>query len=254
MLDGLLDVLFPPRCAGCGRGRWPFCPACWSRIALLDPPGCLRCGRPLDVVVPWCVDCPPSTVSWSRAAFLYEGPVRRALMGLKFGGLRSRAQAFGPWMARTLVRSPPEGLRESELVVLTWVPLGKRRRRSRGYDQAFALAREVAGLTGWPLQRLLARGAETGPQARRSGRQRRLAMRGAFHPVGHPTSSVILIDDVLTSGATAAECARVLRRAGALEVGLLCAARSLGGRVPARCYNSAMSRPGSVVARERSFR
>jgi len=221
---------------------------------VLDPPGCLRCGRPLEVMVLRCVDCPPSAVSWSRAAFLYDGPVRRALMGLKFGGLRSRAQAFGPWMARTLVRSPPAGLRESEPVVLTWVPLARRRRRSRGYDQALALAREVARLTGWPLQRLLARGAETAPQARRSGRQRRLAMRGAFQPVGRPASRVILIDDVLTSGATAAECARVLRQAGAREVGLLCAARSLGGAVPARCYNPAMSRPGSVVARERSFR
>jgi competence protein ComFC len=221
---------------------------------VLDPPGCLRCGRPLDVVLSRCVDCPPPVVSWSRAAFLYDGPVRRALMGLKFGGLRSRAQAFAPWMARTLVRSPPAGLHESEAVVLTWVPLGRRRRRSRGYDQAFALAREVAVLTGWPLRRLLARSAETAPQARRSGRQRRLAMRGAFDPVGQPDSKVILIDDVLTSGATAAECARVLLQAGAREVGLLCAARSLGGAVPARCYNPTMSRPGSVVARERSFR
>jgi predicted amidophosphoribosyltransferase len=254
MIGGVLDVLFPPRCAGCGGGRWPFCPACWSVIALLDPPGCLRCGRPLDVVVPRCADCPPSAVSWSRAPFLYDGPVRRALMALKFGGLQSRAEALGPWMARSLARSPPANLSESEPVVLTWVPLGRRRQRSRGYDQALALAGEVARLTGWPLQRLLARVAETAPQARRSGPQRRLAMGGAFHPVGHPPGRVILIDDVLTSGATAAECARVLRQAGAGEVGLLCAARSLGGAVPARCYNPAMSRPGSVVARERSFR
>src|SRR5439155_4846128 len=148
MLEGLIDVLFPPRCVGCGKGNWPFCQACCLGIAVLDPPGCLRCGRPLDVVVPRCADCPPSAVSWSRAAFLYDGPVRRALMGLKFGGLRSRAEALGPWMARTLVRSPPACLGESEPVILTWVPLGRRRRRSRGYDQALALAREVARLTG----------------------------------------------------------------------------------------------------------
>jgi ComF family protein len=254
MLGGLLDVLFPRHCAGCGRGAWPFCPTCWSLVALLDPPGCLRCGRPLDLVVPSCADCPPPALSWSRAAFLYEGPVRRALMGLKFGGLESRAQAFGPWMARVLARSPAARPFDSQPVVLTWVPLGKRRRRSRGYDQAFALAKEVARLTRWPLEPLLTRSTETAPQARRSGKERHLAIRGAFHPVGGPPSRVILIDDVLTSGATAAECARMLRRAGAREVGLLCAARSLGGAVPARCYNPAMSRPGSVVARERSFR
>jgi ComF family protein len=254
MLGGFFDVLFPRRCAGCGRGGWPFCPACWSQVALLDSPGCLRCGRPLDLVVPSCADCPPSAVSWSRAAFLYDGPVRAALMGLKFGGLHSRVQAFAPWMAWILARPPPVSLLDSRPLVLTWVPLGKRRRRSRGYDQALALAREVARLTRWPLEPLLARSTETAPQARRPGRERRLAMRGAFHLIGRPPARVILIDDVLTSGATAAECARLLRQAGALDVGLLCAARSLGGAVPARCYNPAMSRPGSVVARERFFR
>jgi len=254
VLGSLLEVLFPSRCLGCGRGVSPFCPACLRGIAGLTPPGCTRCGRPLDGDVESCADCPPGPVSWARAPFLYDGPVRRALMGFKFGGLRSRAQAFGPWMAWSLERSPPAQLRRSGSVVLTWVPLGSRRKRARGYDQARALAAEVSRLTGWPLRRLLDRGLDTAPQARRSGEQRRSALQGAFASSGPSPPMVILVDDVLTSGATVAECARVLRRAGAVEVGVLCAARSLGGGVPPRCYNPAMSRPGSVVARERFFR
>jgi predicted amidophosphoribosyltransferase len=254
VLGGVLDVLFPRRCVACERGHWPFCGACWEEVALLSPPGCRRCGRPLEHAVRLCADCPPDPISWSRAPFLYEGPVRRGLMRVKFGGLRSGADAFGPWMTWALSRSPPDWGGDSPLVVLTWVPLGRRRRRSRGFDQALALARAAGRSTGWPVRPLLERVVETAPQAKRTGQDRRRALRGAFRPLGPVPARVVLVDDVLTTGTTAAECARVLRAAGATEVGLLSAARSLGGAVPARCYNPPMSRPGSVVARERSFR
>jgi ComF family protein len=254
VLGAVLEVLFPRRCIACGRGHWPFCRACWEGVALLVPPGCRRCGRPTEHAVPACADCPPEPISWSRAPFLYQGPVRRGLMRVKFGGLRSGADAFGPWMEWALCRSPPDWCGSASSVVLTWVPLGKRRRRSRGFDQANALARAVGRSTGWPVRPLLERVVETDPQAKRAGLDRRHALRGAFRPLGPVPDRVILVDDVLTTGATAAECARVLRAAGAADVGVLCAARSLGGAVPARCYNPPMSRPGSVVARERSFR
>jgi ComF family protein len=254
MLKALAEVLFPRRCAGCGRGPWPFCAACWADTAVLTPPGCGRCGRPLALAVSSCRDCPPRPLSWTRAAFLYQGAIRRSLLRLKFGGSRSPAEAFGPWMAWALAGSPPAGSASWGPAVLTWVPLGKRRRRVRGYDQAEALARVVGAVTGWPVQHMLARTVETSPQARRSGQERRQALAGAFRALAPPSGPVILVDDVLTSGATAADCARALREAGAEEVGLLCAARSLGGPVPDRCYNPPMSRPGSVVARENLFR
>jgi hypothetical protein len=137
---------------------------------------------------------------------------------------------------------------------LTWVPLGARRLRVRGFDQAQALAQAIGSLTGLPVHSLLARVRETDPQARRSGPERRRALADAFRARPHPFPRVLLVDDVLTSGATAAACARALLSAGALEVGLLTAARSLGGPLPARCYNPAVLPPGSVVARERSSR
>jgi len=254
VLGRVLDVVFPPACVGCGRGAWPLCPACWTEVAVLTPPGCLRCGRPLEVAVDRCADCPPDPVDWSRAAFLYAGPVRRALMRLKFAGLRSPASALAPWMVWALGQSPLPVSPQMSSAVITWVPLGRRRRRTRGYDQAEVLARAVARMTGTRAVRLLRRLVETPPQAWRSGPARRLALRGAFVARGEVPSRVLLIDDVLTSGSTAASCAIALRRAGAREVGVLAAARSLGGAIPARCYNPAMSQPGSVVARERSSR
>jgi predicted amidophosphoribosyltransferase len=253
MLAAVLDALFPRRCLGCDRGAWPFCPSCWSRTAVLALPGCLRCGRPLEAWVQTCSDCPPRTIGWARSAFLYEGPGREALMKLKFGRLRSASDGLAPWMLHALVRAPPPSLAR-ERPILTWVPLASARRRSRGYDQAEALARSVGGLVGWPVRPLLRRVVETAPQARRRGGQRRKALRGAFLARAGVPERVILVDDVLTSGATAAECVRVLLAAGAGEVGVLTAARSLGGGVPARCYNPRGLLPGSVVAREMSSR
>jgi predicted amidophosphoribosyltransferase len=219
-------------------------------VALLSPPGCERCGRPLEVPTERCSDCPPSPLTWSRAAFLYDGPVRAGLIRLKFGGLRASAGEIAPFMVGALQGVPPLEWESAVHPVVTWVPLGRRRRRCRGYDQAEVLARAVGAALGWPVSRLLRRGVETEPQARRAGLERRRALRGAFEAVAPSPPWIVLVDDVLTSGATAGECARVLRAAGAVDIGALTAARSLHGPLPTRCYNPAGLRPGSVVARE----
>lgn len=251
MLDALLDLLFPPMCVGCRSAGWPFCGSCWPEVALLGPPGCTGCGRPLAASVARCSECPPRAIGSSRAPFLYEGPVRDALMGLKFAGLRAVAQAMAPWMIRAAAGWSWPG---EDGFVVTWVPLASRRRRSRGYDQARILASAVCAAGKWPARSLLERRVETAPQARRGGAERRGALAGAFAAVGPAPKRVLLVDDVLTTGATAAECARVLVSAGASEVRLLTAARSLRGPLPARCYNPARLQPGSVVARERRSR
>jgi hypothetical protein len=121
-------------------------------------------------------------------------------------------------------------------LVVTWVPLGPRRRRARGFDQAEALARRVGSLAGLPVRRLLRRRVETDPQARRSARDRHRALRGAFVAAHDVPERVLLIDDVLTSGATSSACASALRGGGTRAVAVLTAARALGGPLPGRCY------------------
>src|SRR5439155_9976900 len=160
MFAVLLDVLFPRRCLGCGGRGWPFCENCRPGVAALQPPGCRRCGRPLEVDVERCADCPPPAIGWARAAFLYEGPIRLALMRMKFGGVRFAAPTLAAAMVRALDGSPavgPPGWGAREPPTITWVPLGRRRRGKRGFDQAEVLARCVAKLTGWPVRRLLSR-------------------------------------------------------------------------------------------------
>jgi ComF family protein len=216
---------------------------CGDKLGVISPPLCDRCGRPWNKPKERCPDCPPSQIRVARAPFLYEGPVRSALYRLKFSGWRSVAEALGAAMATVA---------PTAVDTVTWVPLGRKRRATRGYDQARSLALVVGVRLGVPVSPLLRRVTETGPQARRGSFERRMAMRGAFALAGPsgrataqpPPKRVLLVDDVLTTGATATECAKVLLAGGAESVSLLTAARAVAGGVPARCYPRTDPRPG----------
>lgn len=220
-----LDLLFPRRCAGCGAGPWPFCRACRDALEPLSPPWCVRCGGPSLLDVPTCHECPPAAVTLVRAPFRYAGPARRAVHRLKFSGWRDVAAALADAMVAAAEPPPADAV--------TWVPLARRRLAERGYDQARALAAAVGRRLDVPVVRLLRRPVATGPQTQRGGADRRRAMHDAFVAVRRAPARVILVDDVLTTGATAAACAETLRRAGAREVIVLAAARAVLSPTPA---------------------
>jgi ComF family protein len=224
----LLDVLLPPTCASCGGAGWPLCAGCTDLVGVITPPWCERCGRPWEESLGSCADCPPPAIDRARAPFLYDGPVSRAIRGMKFSGWH----ALGRHLAGAMVQVAADLLTAD---VFTWVPLSRRRRARRGFDQAQVIAEEVAALLDLPVRSLLRRTRDTRAQARKGGAERRRALRDAFVATPDPPSRVILVDDVLTTGATAAACAEVLTRGGAERVSVLTAARSLGGPVPVRC-------------------
>lgn len=147
--------------------------------------------------------------------------MRRAVHRLKFAGWRPVAEALGAAMARSC---------DLHADAITWVPLSRRRKAARGFDQALALARAVAPRLDLPLIPLLRRVADPGPQARRGGDERRRAMLDAFAGTRTAPARVLLVDDVLTTGATASSCAAALLEAGAREIHLLAACRSFTDR------------------------
>jgi ComF family protein len=234
-----LDLLFPPFCPLCrgrlGEGRQdPLCGGCWAGLERLTPPYCRCCGRPLGRLAPDapaedgpCEPCrrrrPP--FAYARAAALYGGRVREALHVLKFGGKAALARPLGDLLAEAGGARLPLG----QVDCLVPVPLHPAREAERGFNQAALLAGRVGRRWGVPVEaRALSRHRATAPQTELDAAERRRNVRGAF-VLGRGGAvggrHVVLIDDVLTTGATAAECARVLRRAGARVVGVLTVAR-----------------------------
>jgi competence protein ComFC len=225
ILDRAIDIVFPRACAGCGAGPWPFCGACAGELVALEPPWCGRCGRPSPHDVDRCGDCPPGQIASARAAFAYRGPARAAVHRLKFSGWRGVGEALAAPLAE--LGPPPAD-------AVTWVPLARRRRAERGFDQARVLARALARELDLPAAAFVRRTKATAPQARRTREERLEAMADAFERIpGRPAPArLLLVDDVLTTGATASACAGALLEAGAREIHLLTACRSFADQPP----------------------
>ncbi len=217
-----LDVLFPPRCVGCGDFGAFLCQKCLAGAPYAIGPRCARCWKA------WygdsCSHCARhrSAVLAQRAAFAYDGVAREAVIALKFQGVSALAQPMARQMARTLADWAPP------VDVVVPVPLGWLRSRTRGYNQAALLASEVCRSSGFRLEtRALRRVRQTPPQSQQPDEDARLAnVRTAFALGPRPVAgSVLLIDDVATTGATLDACARVLLDGGAESVYALTFAR-----------------------------
>ena len=231
-----LDLLFPPRCLSCeaelagsqGLSQAALCPPCWSRVTFITDPACVRCGLPFDYAVgpeAVCAACAQAEPPFdrARAPLAYDRASRPLLVGLKHGKLHGLTMVAG-WM---LSATPP--LADTDL--LCPVPLHRRRLLARGYNQAALLAQSIARASPAKVAPdLLVRRRATASQGglSRSGRRRNVQGAFAVHPRWKKRvqgASIVLVDDVFTTGATIGECCRVLRRAGAASVQVLCAAR-----------------------------
>jgi ComF family protein len=231
-----LDVLLPRACAACDAPlplghRSALCSACWASIRMPAGFRCDRCGIPLPLDLPTCPPCTarPPAYDTARALGLYLArpgflnPLARAVRALKFHGHRAAGSALGAGLARLLPPNP-SGARP----VIVAVPLHVDRLRERGYNQALLLARALARATGLRLApNALARVRATPSQAHLDAPARRANLAGAFAAhddlAGTP---VVLVDDVLTTGATADACAGALRRAGASRVDVIAVGRT----------------------------
>lgn len=224
LVDRALDVAFPARCAGCGREGRPICDACLPALdARLDQPPGVPIGLPADLPAPLL------QLEWAAA---YGGTVRRALHELKYAGERRLAVPLGGALARRWGRVGAGG------DVLVPVPVHANRLRQRGYDQAYLLAAVAADLLGLPLAPVLERRRSTIAQFDLDRRARAGNVTGAFglrpvpgsvarHDRPHPLTGrwVVLVDDVVTTGATLAACAQPLLAAGAMGVSAVAVAR-----------------------------
>ena len=212
-------------CGAASHGALDLCSACVRELPWLAE-GCVRCGLPLPGgPAAACGACLAVAPVFTRctAAFAYEYPIREMLLRFKQQGDLASGRTLSLLLARRLARS---GVADSAGFVLTPMPLHRRRLQSRGYNQAERIARILASECGMPLAHSLAlRIRETIDQKGLSGRHRRTNLRGAFSAASCAGRRILIVDDVLTTGASANELARVLIAAGAAEVRVCCLAR-----------------------------
>jgi ComF family protein len=229
----VVDAVLPPRCLACGTvvdEPDALCGQCWATMSFFAPPWCANCGLPFPYPMgegAVCAACARERVSWdlARAVMRYDKHSRQLVLSLKHGDRTHLARALGLWMRR----AGGDVLDGADWVVP--VPLHWTRLFARRYNQAGLLAHAIHAAGGPPVAPdWLIRRRRTPSQGRLGPLARARNVRGAF--LLRPGRSVrgkrlVIVDDVLTTGATVEECARVLRRAGAEWVGVLTLARAL---------------------------
>ncbi|HKA61219.1 MAG TPA: ComF family protein [Methylomirabilota bacterium] len=233
----LLDLVFPPFCPACDaplseERRGPLCARCWEALERIGPPWCRTCGVPMAAALratdtPLCGSCRlrPPVFAYARAGARYGDVAREALHALKFKGRRGLA---GP-LADLLVEGGTAWLPMGRPDLLVPVPLHPRRQRERGFNQASLLARRIGEAWGVPVRDdVLVRVVATASQTALESQARRSNVRDAFrlrHPESVASRHVVVVDDILTTGATVSECALTLQAGGATTVGVLTVAR-----------------------------
>ena len=229
-----IDFLYPPLCLVCrapvGEPR-ALCAACWSKVTFFDGPMCACCGLPFEIdpgADSRCASClaAPPAFDRARAAIAYDDASKGAILALKRADRLEFAQLFALWLRR----AGQQLLEEADVIVP--VPLHRWRLWTRRYNQSAILAKQLSQWAGKPSDPFaLMRSRATPSQGQMpSAKARARNVRGAFKVPAEKAAAlsgrtVLLIDDVLTTGATIEACARALKRAGAEKVLVLTIAR-----------------------------
>jgi ComF family protein len=229
----VVDGVLPPRCLACGTivdEPDALCSSCWAGMTFFAPPWCAVCGLPFPHPMgeeAVCADCARQKPSWdrARAVMRYDKHSRHLVLALKHGDRTHVARALGRWMGR----AGAELLEGADMIMP--VPLHWTRLFTRRYNQAGLLAHAVRAAGGPPVMAdWLVRRRRTPSQGRLGPVARVRNVRGAFavrRGCDVKGKRIVLVDDVLTTGATVEECARVLRRGGAASIGVLTLSRAV---------------------------
>lgn len=216
----LVAALFPPRCVLCSR-ELPdldiLCSACEHGLPALSSPRCQRCGEALeDPTIDLCLRCGTTLHAADHVISLgpYHSDWGQLVRAFKF----EKEMAVGRWLGSRMAKLLTALGDDRTFSAVTFVPMTRRDRRSRGFNQAEVLARIIARQLRLPFKRLLRKTRETHLQSRLSATDRTTNLRDAFRLLPSQDERVLLVDDIYTTGATVEECARALKQGGVQSV------------------------------------
>ena len=214
----LLDLLFPRRCPVCDRvlrfRKELVCPSCFRTVRFVREPFCMKCGKSLPEEGEYCRDCREKGHLYVQGAAVFEyAGMAPSIYRFKYGGRQEYAEFYGKCMAEVLGKR----MKRWGVQALIPVPIHPSRKRRRGYNQAELLAEVIGSLTGIPVRKdIIARGKKTVPQKDLNVKQRQNNLKKAFKICYNDVklSTIIIIDDIYTTGSTVDAMAREMRRAG----------------------------------------
>lgn len=227
-----MEILYPQTCCFCGKvSREKVCHECVSKIEYIKEPRCKRCGKPVRYAdQEFCEDCKRKKFHYEQGknVWLHKGPVRWSIYQFKYHNRR----IFGEFYAEEMYRLYGQKLKEWKIDVIIPIPLHKKRRRRRGYNQAEIIARNLGKLAQIPVEsQALARIRNTTAQKELSDKERKANLQHAFQVTKYwkKVRRVLLIDDIYTTGSTIDEVAKVLRENGAEKIWFFTVSIGQGG-------------------------
>lgn len=231
IVNKIEDFLFEPHnCICCGRdmnqeSSFRLCTRCEKEIPFTKDKFCLRCGEIVSGDYDYCITCKNRDYEfdYARSVFAYTSKTSPIIMKFKYNGCKTFAKPLANMLVDFYSRS------DILANVVTYVPMPAKRLKQRGYNQSYELCREFSMMTGIPMIDVLERTFETNKQATLNASQRAENIKGQFKVINRDlvkNKEILIIDDVLTTGATANECAKVLNKAGAMNVCVLTLAKT----------------------------
>jgi len=220
-----VDLLYPPVCAGCGAPNSRLCPACLEKINIINFNFCAFCGTQINDQNPLCNICAANPVYFNAATSWaeYGGVLRTAIHELKY----KNNVGLGDFFADPLIKILERKNWEFDIVIP--VPLSKERRKERSYNQSALISRPIARYFNKKyLPKALVRMKDTGSQIDRNKQERNLFLEDAFwgNPAKLKGRRVLLVDDIITTGATINHCSAALLKAGAINVSVISIAKT----------------------------
>ena len=234
MFQRLIRYIFPNKCLKCSKildGNSAICSDCFNKMDFITYPNCLICGRPFEfdngakTICPTCMQDKRPIIKYNRSCFDYSANIKSLIFAFKFYDRTNLAKIFAKWMINSgedYFKKTKRKIKTPDIIIP--VPLHWTRLITRKYNQSALLANEISKLTNIPAKhKILKRNRRTKPQVNFNGKARVKNVRNAFEVRGETDidikgKTILLIDDVYTTGSTLKECAKALKQKGAENI------------------------------------